>query len=75
MASLNIKYVGAKKLSFKMLISLISNHHHKNHKKLLIKEFLDWKEDNEQTDDVSVFGLTDQPNCNKLWPVFLMGMF
>ena len=36
---------------FKMLISLISNHHHKNHKKLLIKEFLDWKEDNEQTDD------------------------
>jgi serine phosphatase RsbU (regulator of sigma subunit) len=43
---------------FKMLISLISNHHHKNHKKLLIKEFLDWKEDNEQTDDVSVFGLT-----------------
>ncbi len=52
----NNKKFGSKR--FKMLICLIASHHHKNHKKLLVKEFLDWKEDNEQTDDVSVFGLT-----------------
>jgi phosphoserine phosphatase RsbU/P len=43
---------------FKMVITLIANHHPSNHKNNLLKEFMDWKGDNEQTDDVSVFGLT-----------------
>jgi serine phosphatase RsbU (regulator of sigma subunit) len=43
---------------FKMLISLIGSHSPSNHRDLLLKEFLDWKGNNEQTDDVSVFGLT-----------------
>ena len=43
---------------FKLLISLIANHHYANHRNIFIKEFLNWKGDNEQTDDVSVFGLT-----------------
>jgi hypothetical protein len=43
---------------FKMLISLIGSHSPANHRDLLLKEFLDWKGSNEQTDDVSVFGLT-----------------
>ena len=43
---------------FKLLISLIGSHHPSNHRESLLKEFLDWKGNNEQTDDVSVFGLT-----------------
>ena len=43
---------------FKMLISIIGSHHPSNHRERLLKEFLDWKGNNEQTDDVSVFGLT-----------------
>ena len=43
---------------FKLLISLIANHQHENHRNIFIKEFLNWKGNNEQTDDVSVFGLT-----------------
>lgn len=43
---------------FKMLISLIGSHHPSNHRELLLKEFINWKGNNEQTDDVSVFGLT-----------------
>ena len=43
---------------FKMLISLIGSHHPDNHREILLKEFINWKGINEQTDDVSVFGLT-----------------
>lgn len=43
---------------FKMLISLIGSHHPTQHREGLLKEFLSWKGHNEQTDDVSVFGLT-----------------
>ena len=43
---------------FKTLISLVGSHHPANHRELLLKEFIDWKGSNEQTDDVSVFGLT-----------------
>ena len=50
------KKFGSKR--FKLLISLIANHHYENHRKILIKEFLNWKGNNEQTDDVSVFSLT-----------------
>jgi serine phosphatase RsbU (regulator of sigma subunit) len=50
------KKFGSKR--FKLLITLIASHHFSNHRKILIKEFLDWKGENEQTDDVSVFGLT-----------------
>jgi serine phosphatase RsbU (regulator of sigma subunit) len=50
------KKFGSKR--FKLLISLIANHSYEKHRKILIKEFLNWKGDNEQTDDVSVFGLT-----------------
>ena len=50
------KKFGSKR--FKLLITLIASHHFSNHRKILIKEFFDWKGENEQTDDVSVFGLT-----------------
>jgi len=43
---------------FKMLISIIGSHHPDNHRDALLKEFQGWKGNNEQTDDVSVFGLT-----------------
>ena len=43
---------------FKMLISLIGSHRPDHHRESLLKEFLSWKGNNEQTDDVSVFGLT-----------------
>ncbi len=43
---------------FKMLISIIGSHHPDNHRESMMKEFLGWKGTNEQTDDVSVFGLT-----------------
>jgi phosphoserine phosphatase RsbU/P len=43
---------------FKMLISIIGSHHPEKHRESLMKEFLSWKGNNEQTDDVSVFGLT-----------------
>jgi phosphoserine phosphatase RsbU/P len=52
----NNKKFGSRR--FKMLVSLIASHHPENHRSILHKEHLDWKGNNEQTDDISVFGLT-----------------
>ena len=52
----NNKKFGSRR--FKMLVSLIASHQPENHRSILLKEFHDWKGNNEQTDDVSVFGLT-----------------
>ena len=52
----NNKKFGSRR--FKMLITLVASHQQENHRSILLKEFLDWKGNNEQTDDVSVFGLT-----------------
>ena len=52
----NNKKYGSKR--FKLLLKLVANHHFGNHRHILHKEFLDWKGSIEQTDDVSVFGLT-----------------
>jgi phosphoserine phosphatase RsbU/P len=52
----NNKKFGSRR--FKMLVTLVASHQTENHRSMLLKEFHDWKGNNEQTDDVSVFGLT-----------------
>ena len=52
----NNKKFGSRR--FKMLVTLIASHRPESHRNILHKELLDWKGNNEQTDDISIFGLT-----------------